>query len=55
MSRMSVEAQLKKSQDLVSQLNTNCYNYREKVDDLSRRVSECETKAQHFDIMMKAV
>lgn len=51
----SVEVQLKRAQELISQLNENCRNYRLKIDLLEKKVAKAETKAQHFDIMLSAV
>jgi chromosome segregation ATPase len=50
-----IEIQLEKAQVLISQLNDNCREYREKITQLEDRLDACETKAQHFDIMIKAV
>lgn len=51
----NIESQLEKSQVLVAQLNENIRGFRDKLDSANRRLEKCETKAVHFDVMMKAV
>lgn len=51
----SVESKLQKSQELVAQLNANCYEYRKEINRLSHKLANCEVKAEHFDVLLKAI
>jgi septal ring factor EnvC (AmiA/AmiB activator) len=51
----SVESKLQRSQELVSQLNTNCYEYRKEIARLNKKLADCEVKAEHFNIIIKAI
>jgi arsenate reductase-like glutaredoxin family protein len=51
LSREELVKMYEKSQALVTQLNKNCHDYRLKIEILQKK----EVKAEHFDILMKAV
>jgi len=49
------ENQLQKSQELVTKLNTINFEHRSKIETLTRRLAECEQKAAHMDILLRAI